>query len=62
MTIGNNQLVALIYLWTRDARVPVEEMHDYCLSRLGWWRELEPSFSDIARATAARKIVEELAP
>ena len=52
-------LVCLLYLWSRDASIPVEEMHDYCLQRVGWWPQLKASYSDTERQMVARQIVDE---
>jgi hypothetical protein len=44
-------LVQAIYLWTRDASVPVTEMDEYVRQRLK--TGAKPMFSDVARAIAA---------
>lgn len=52
-------IVRLVYLWTRDAEMPVdEETAGYVRDHLAGLH-LTPIYSDQARADMARKLVEE---
>lgn len=48
-------MVGLLYLWTRDAEISVEEMREYVAER--WYPDRDVEYSDGERESIARQIV-----
>ena len=60
MTIKDENLKALIYLWTRDGKMPVnEETEVYIKSQLEAIVRRPLGFSDIERAQMAERLTKE---